>query len=233
MEMLPNKLSAAVHRTHLRLVFCCLFLTSGMPAAAQISPYAGAIGGIATLSADAGSQGSSQGLNLSSYDPQNGGALDVFAGVHLHNYFSVQANYIWNRNSLRLNSTSSGGSFYQEDRSSIQQAAVFDLLVYFRKRSSRIRPYLAIGTGIVHLSSTHDRLIASGGSAVVPPARFSSTSPLLRVHVGIDLRLTRKLDFRYSFSEMIEHNEISRQLSPPGPHKLMNFQNLFGFVVHP
>jgi hypothetical protein len=231
MEMLHNKLSIAVHRIHLRLAFCCLFLTSGMSVAAQISPYVGAIGGIATLSADAGSQGSGQGLNLSSYAPRNGGALDVFAGAHLHNYFSVQANYIWNRNSLRLNSTSSRGGFYQEDRSSTQQAAVFDLLVYFRQRSNRIRPYLATGTGVVHLSSTQDRLIASEGSTVLPPARFSSTGPLLRVHVGIDLRLARKVDFRYSFSEMIEHNEIGRQLSPPGTHKLMNFQNLFGFVV--
>jgi len=233
MEMLHNKLSGAEHRTHLRLALSCLFLTLGLQAAAQTSPYAGAIGGIATLSADAGSQGSAQGLNLSSYAPRNGGALDVFAGVHLHNYFSVQANYIWNRNSLRLNSTSSGGSFYQEDRSSIQQAAVFDLLVYFRQRRSRIRPYLGTGTGVVHLSSTQDRVIASGTAAVLPPAQFSSTGPLFRVHVGIDLRLARKLDFRYSFSEMIEHNEISQQLSPPGSHKLMNFQNLFGFVVRP
>jgi hypothetical protein len=233
MEMLRKQSSGAAHRTHLRLALCCLFLTLGLPVAAQISPYAGAIGGIATLSADAGTQRASQGLNLSSYDPRNGGALDLFAGLHLHNYFSVQANYIWNRNSLRLNSTSSGGSFYQEDRSSIQQAAVFDLLVYFRQRRSRIRPYLATGTGIVHLSSTQDRVIASGGAAVLPPAHFSSTGPLLRVHVGIDLRLARKLDFRYSFSEMIEHNEISQQLSPPGSHKLMNFQNLFGFVVRP
>lgn len=233
METLRNKLSGAVHRRHLRRALYCLLLTSGMSVAAQISRYAGVIGGVATLSADAGSQGSSQGLSLSSYDPLNGGALDVFAGVHLHNYFSVQANYLWNRNSLRLNSASSGGSFYQEDRSSMQQAAVFDFLVYFRQRSSRIRPYLGTGTGIVHLSSTQDRVIASGGAAVLPPARFSSTGPLLRVHVGIDLRLARKLDFRYSFSEMIEQNEISRQLSPPGTHKLMNFQNLFGFVVRP
>jgi len=233
METLRNKLSGAVHRRHLRRALYCLLLTSGMSVAAQISRYAGVIGGVATLSADAGSQGSSQGLSLSSYDPLNGGALDVFAGVHLHNYFSVQANYIWNRNSLRLNSASSGGSFYQEDRSSMQQATVFDFLVYFRQRSSRIRPYLGTGTGIVHLSSTQDRVIASGGGAVLPPARFSSTGPLLRVHVGIDLRLARKLDFRYSFSEMIERNEISRQLSPPGTHKLMNFQNLFGFVVRP
>jgi hypothetical protein len=200
---------------------------------AQISPYAGAIGGIATLSADAGSQGSPQGLNLSSYDPRNGGALDAFAGAHLHNYFSVQANYILNRNSLRLSSSSSSGSFYQEDRSSVQQAAVFDFLIYFRRPSSRVRPYLGTGTGVLHLSSTQDRVVASGGAAILPPARFSSTGPLLRVHVGIDLRLVRKLDFRYSFSEMIEQNEISRQLSPPGSHKLMNFQNLFGFVVRP
>src|SRR5262249_48285482 len=98
METLRNKLSGAVHRRHLRRALYCIVLTSGMSVAAQISRYAGVIGGVATLSADAGSQGSSQGLSLSSYDPLNGGALDVFAGVHLHNYFSVQANYLWNRN---------------------------------------------------------------------------------------------------------------------------------------
>src|SRR6266498_803173 len=124
--MSHNVCSIAPHRTAMRLVLCCVLFTSGLSVSAQVSPYAGAIGGIATLSGDAGSQGSSQGLNLSSYAPRNGGALDIFAGAHLHNYFSVQANYVWNRNSLRLNSTSSGGAFYQEDRSSSQQAAIFD-----------------------------------------------------------------------------------------------------------
>src|SRR5262249_344638 len=71
------------------------------------------------------------------------------------------------------------------------------------------------------------------GAAVLSPAGFSSTGPLLPVAVGIDLRLAFKLGFPYSFSEVIEQNEISRQLSPPGTHKLMNFQNLFGFVVRP
>ena len=233
MGKLHNKLSCAVGHREMRLTLCCLLFMSGLPVVAQISPYVGAIGGVATLSADAGSRGSPQGLSLSSYDPRNGGALDIFAGAHLHNYFSMQANYIWNRNGLRLNSSSSSGSFYQEDRGILQQAAVFDFLIYFRQRRSRIRPYLATGTGVVHLSSRQDRVIASGSGAVVPPARLSSTGPLLRVHVGIDLRLVRKLDFRYSFSETIEHNEISQQLSPPGTHKLMNFQNLFGFVVRP
>jgi len=54
---------------------------------------------------------------------------------------------------------------------------------------------------------------------------------VFRSHVGIDLRLTEKLDFRYSFSEFIGHNELSKRLSPPGSSALKNFQNLFGFVV--
>ncbi|MGH9642036.1 MAG: hypothetical protein ACRD3Q_06380 [Terriglobales bacterium] len=194
-------------------------------------PYVGALGGIATLSGDAGSQQGSQGLNLSSYAPANGGALDAFAGAHLHNYFSVQGDFIWNRNSLRLNSSSSGtGAFYQEDRGSSQTAAIFSFLIYFRRRCSRIRPYLGTGTGVAHLSSTQERIVAMGGGPALPPAKFSSTGAVLRSHVGIDLTVARHLDFRYSFSETIGHNEISKNLSPPGSRHLANFQNLFGFV---
>lgn len=209
-----------------------LLAYGGMSWAAEVGTYAGVIGGIATLSADAGTQHVPQGLNLSSYAPANGAAVDVFVGAHLHNYFSVQGDFVWNRNSLRLNSSSSSsGSFYEQERSSSQQAAIFSFLIYFRPRSSRIRPYLGTGTGVAHLSSKSERLLASGGTPSLPPAEFSSTGPVLRSHVGIDLAITRKLDFRYSFSETIGGNEISRNLSPPGSRHLANFQNLFGFVV--
>jgi len=208
-----------------------------IPAAFAISApaqtiYAGAIGGVATLSADAGSQRTAQGLSLSSYAPANGGALNVFAGLHLHNYFSVQGNYVWNDNDLVLNSSSSGsGAFYQESRSSSQNSGIFDFLVYFRRRGSRIRPYLGTGVGVVHLTSTREQLVASSGAASLPPSTFSSTGPVFLSHVGMDFRLARKLDFRYSFSEMISGNEISKHLAPPAPRRLANFQNLFGFVV--
>ena len=198
---------------------------------ASAQTYIGALGGIATLSADAGSQRTAQGLALSSYAPSNGGALDLFAGMHLHDYLSVQANYIWNRNDLVLNSSTGTGTDYEDARSSSQHAGIFDFLVYFRRRDSWIRPYLALGFGISHLTSSRTRLIASSGTPALPPAVFSSTGPVVRSHVGIDLRLKCKLDFRYSFSETIGHNEISQNLSPPGPRKLANFQNLFGFVV--
>ncbi len=152
--------------------------------------------------------------------------------LHFHNYFSVQGDFVWNRNSLRLDSSSSStGSFYQEDRSSSQRAAIVSLLIYFRPRASRIRPYLGTGAGVAHLSSTSEGLVASAGAPSLPPTKFSSIGPVLRSHVGIDLTLARKLDFRYSFSETIGGNEISRHLSPPGSRRLANFQNLFGFVV--
>ena len=143
----------------------------------------------------------------------------------------MQANYIWNQNDLVLNSTSGTGAFYQEARNSSQNSGVFDFLIYFRQRGNRIRPYLGTGVGVIHLRSNQEHLNASGGAPTLPPSTFSSTGPVFRSHVGIDFRLARKLDFRYSFSEMIGHNEISKHLSPPAPRRLANFQNLFGFVV--
>jgi Outer membrane protein beta-barrel domain len=207
-------------------------LTSAVMVSAQARPYLGVLGGVATLSGDAGSQPTIQGLNLSSYAPSNGGAIDAFAGVHLHNYFGVQGNFIWNENDVQLNSASSGtGTSYQEKRSSSQEAGVFDFLIYFRRLQSRIRPYLGTGVGVIHLSTAETRITESQGAPALPPATFSYTGPVFRSHVGIDLRLTWKLDFRYSFSELIGHNELSKNLSPPGPSALKNFQNLFGFVV--
>src|SRR6266567_3341681 len=90
----------------LAVVLFCVFQESSF---GRVVPYSGAIGGIATLSADAGSQRVAQGLNLSSYAPTNGGALDLFAGADLHDYLSLQGDFIWNRNQLRLNSSSATG----------------------------------------------------------------------------------------------------------------------------
>jgi hypothetical protein len=209
---------------------CLLKLTT--PVVAQIQPYVGVLGGIATLSADAGAQTTAQGLSLSSYAPANGAAINALAGLHLNNYFTVQANFIWNENNLRLYSASAASATsYREDRSSSQEAGVFDFLVYFRRRNSWVRPYLGTGVGAIHLSSTETRLVSVEGSPALPPATFSSTGPVFRSHVGIDLRLRHNIGFRYSFSEFIGENEISKHLSPPGPRSLKNYQNLFGFLV--
>lgn len=213
------------------LLLPLLCLGSLASAYASVTSYAGAIGGIATLSADAGAKTTAQGLSQSSYSPENGGAVNVFAGVQLHNYFSLQLNYIWNRNDLLLNSASSGSTtFYQEARSSSQHAGVVDFLIYFRRPSSWIRPYLGTGAGIIHLISREQMLIRSGGTPNLPPSFFSSTRPVFRSHVGIDVRIARKVDFRYSFSEFIGQNDVSKHLSPPASRRLANFQNLFGFV---
>lgn len=195
--------------------------------------YGGALGGLATLSADGRFIFSGASSQTSLYKPENGPALNIFAGWDFSEYASLQANYIWNRNDLTLVSTAfgpSGASDYQQVRTSQQSSAIADLLVYFRNRRSCVRPYLSAGTGVVWLSSSAKELINSTGSPQIPPPRFSDANLGLRVAVGMDVRLRQGWWFRYSFSETNSSNPISAELSPPGQRWLKNFQNLFGLV---
>jgi Outer membrane protein beta-barrel domain len=194
--------------------------------------FTGVAVGIATLAADARSEIASGGADVSLYKPENGPALNVFAGSHFHDYLTAQANYVWNRNDVTLTSvraTESGPSFYEAPRASSQHAFVGDLLLYFRERRSAIRPYLSAGVGVVRFQTT-----ARGDSrvrnATVPPANSVATHALLRVTVGLDVSLGGQWSARYSFSESVSGNPISVQLSPPGQRNLANFQNLFGVV---
>lgn len=195
--------------------------------------FAGGVGGISALSADARSvtAGSTSGVSL--YKPENGLAINLFGGTHLTEFLSLQANYVWNRNRVTTNSTrasEAGGTFYEQSRTSSQHAVMGDLLLYFRNQNSWFRPYLSVGTGIVHFSSRERVVLAIQGTPTLPPPEFSSTAPALRVAVGMDFALRAGWSFRYSFSETIRNNPISEQLSPMGQRNLANFQNLFGIL---
>jgi Outer membrane protein beta-barrel domain len=131
---------------------------AAVPAAAQDERrnFAGGLFGMSILSADARSVTDGSRAAMSLYEPANGPALNVFAGVHLAQYFSVQANWIWNRNDLTLFSsflTPRSSGFYEQRRDSRQQAVVLDGLVYFRRLDRVIRPYLGTGISVVHFSS--------------------------------------------------------------------------------
>ena len=204
---------------------------SALPAQAQV--YAGVLGGVATLSGDARSLLSAGSTTFSAYDSKNGLAMELVFGRHFSDYFALQADYVWNRNTLTLssgvfsNGTQNG---YQETRRSSQQSVIADVLVYFRKRESRLRPYLSVGTGLVHLSSSEERLNQVLGAASPPARKFNADMMALHVPVGMDVNLGKGWAFRYTFSETLSKNPISDRLSPPGLHSLKNFQNLFGFV---
>jgi outer membrane protein W len=194
--------------------------------------FVGGLFGVSTLSADAQSVTIASEAALSQYKPENGLAVDIFAGIHLAQYFSVQANWMWNRNDVTLTSafvTPQGGGFYEQRRHSRQHAFVLDGLIYFRRRDSTVRPYLGTGLSILHFSA--DEVVASSAHGLDPPmGEIASTHVGLHSHVGIDFRLSRRLSFRYSFSETISSNPISPSLAPPGDRRLANFQNLFGIV---
>lgn len=204
------------------------------PATAQEAQrfFAGGLFGVATLSADARSEITDASGALSLYKPENGPAFNVFAGVHLSQYFTIQTSWIWNRNDIVLVSafvTPQGGGYYEQRRHSTQHAVVFDGLVYFRRLDSAVRPYLGTGLSLLHFSSRD--VVNSTPHALEPPiGDITSTRIGLRSHVGIDVRLSRRASFRYSFGETISRNPISPLLTPPASRRLMNFQNLFGIT---
>src|SRR5262249_19080389 len=141
-----------------------------------------------------------------------------------------QVNYVGNVNDVTLTSVRSlDSAFYEQPRSSRQHAVIGDVLVYFRSLDSAIRPYLSVGGGAVHISTT------SVGEARVqdatPPApTIRAVYVVLRTAVGIDVALSRQWAVRYTFSETLSGNPFSAALSPPGPRKLANFQSLVGIV---
>ncbi len=191
--------------------------------------FAGALGGISTLSADGKSVVQPPALSSSSYKPENGPTVDVFAGIYWNDYLGSQIDYLWNENSAALTSLQAlPAAFYLQDFSIRQNSALASMLLYFRKRSSWARPYLSAGTGIVWLGAKPDGPATVSG--IQPPSNFHSTAVGLHVAVGIDICLHRGWAFRYSFAETTRSNAISRQLSPPGGRMLANFRNLFGFV---
>jgi outer membrane protein with beta-barrel domain len=216
------------------IVFVSAMWLQALPATAQDvrRAYVGGVAGMSTLQADGRSVATASEAAVSLYKPENGPALNLFAGLHLAQYLTVQANWMWNRNDIALLSsiaTAQRGAFYEQQRQSRQHVAVFDGLVYFRRLDSRLRPYL--GTGLALIWFTSDTIVSSSAHGLEPPAgTIASTRIGLRSHVGIDVVMSRRLTFRYSFSETISGNPISPSLTPPGQRRLANFQNLFGIV---
>lgn len=193
--------------------------------------YFGGMGGIATLSGDANAVITASSASTSSYDPSNGGVAGAFLGAQIFDYLSLQADYAWNRNdAVLVSSISSPGvsSFYRLPETVTQNAFLGNVLIYFRKRESRIRPYLSEGAGGVRI---HSRLSGGGiigGAPALPPASSDHASIALRTSVGLDVHLRSSWYFRYSFGETITRNTFGDQLSPPEHRIAKNFQSLFG-----
>jgi hypothetical protein len=185
--------------------------------------------GVAAVSADGRTLQTNTDYAVSSYKPENGPAASGFAGYHFNNWFSLQGLYFWQRNDLTFDALRPSGR-YEQTRGSSQHAAFADFLIYFRPRTSRLRPWLATGGGFVRLASDLRSNILQQGDLPLPPDRFSGTKPAIRSSVGIDVSLRNGWALRYSFGETISRNPLSKQLSPPGERNMASFQNLVGLM---
>jgi opacity protein-like surface antigen len=137
----------------------------------------------------------------------------------LNDWFSVQGNYIGNRNRLQWTYVGDNLRVTLPYRTA-QHAGVADLLLYFRERRDWVRPYLSAGIGAVHTRADLH--------ATQLDTRETSTDAVMRVAVGVDVLLKDNLRFRYSFSESLSRNPFAGPV--PAKKAFMNFQNLFGAV---
>ena len=153
----------------------------------------------------------------------------AFAGRHLSEYVSLQMTVGGHRNDLRLTSIRIANGVedsYEQARRIAMYTVLVEAMVYVRNRSSRVRPYLAAGPGVAFSRSSPGAAVTRG--TVLLPGASSNSDLVFRAAVGMDVRLSSKFWFRYSFGESIQRNPVSRLLSPRGPRNLANFQNLFG-----
>jgi hypothetical protein len=218
-----------------RILPCCLlgclaYVWCALPASAQPRFFAGGGPGAAFLSNDAGASITSGASAVSTYRSNAGLLAHAFAGWHFHDYLSVQGAWNYNRNRLRFSGTNSAGGSYDQLRSSTQDNAGVDLLVYFRDRRSWIRPFLTCGLNYMWFESRQTSLLEKNGVIATPPDRLTLAQKGLRVAAGADVRLHGGWGFRYAFNEILQGNGISRQLTPAGSSPLMNFQHLFGIM---
>ena len=87
---------------------------------------------------------------------------------------------------------------------------IADVLVYFRERSSRIRPYLSGGFGLLRLSADKQPGMIDGGLRP-PPAMFTTIELASRVAVGVDVPIGDGWSVRYSFSENLLRLSADKQ----------------------
>src|SRR5216684_3880198 len=179
----------------IRLALTALLSFCG-PLASQSPYYAGVLSGVSALSAD-GSHSFAPGVTSTSlYKPENGPLLNLFAGVHLNDYLSVQGNYVWNRNDVTLVSLTApargDATAYEQARASRQHGVFGDLLLYFRNRKSWVRPYLSAGVGAAFLRSEEKRrLVNETGVPALPPPVFGATKAGFRAAVTCNRNLRR------------------------------------------
>lgn len=208
-------------------------LLMGLAAVSYGQWYVGGMAGLSTLSADGQNVFTGSSTSISSYKPENGAAVQLFAGRHWREYFSTQGSYSWNRNALKFSGTRVEGGqevTFEQARSSRQNVVTGEGLIYFRPRASRFRPYVLGGLGMVHAGSAAGVVSVAKGRVVLPPERFSATRVHWRTAVGMDVRLKDGWRFRYSFWENLSANPFSKALRPKGTRNLLNFQNMFGVV---
>lgn len=195
--------------------------------------FAGGGGGISTLSADGQTRINGAETAISLYKPENGAVIHVFGGRDMANYFSVQGSLTRNSNAFSVTGSRTAAGVeatFQQDYRLRSLSGGGEGMFYFRPRSSRFRPYLSGGVGFASLRASAGAVQIAKGAVQLPPAKFDAVKPYFRTTVGIDVAVGQGWMVRYSFSEALTGNPISKQLQPQGQRALADFQSIFSLL---
>jgi hypothetical protein len=169
--------------------------------------FVAGLGGSVALSG--GASASAAPVTASSYAADVGPGFSMAVGYHFNDWLSAQGSYTWNQN--RVTTTEVVGAvFFQRGQTVPEHTSGVDLLVYFRPRTSHIRPYLAVGPAWARA--------------------IGEDKPGLRVAVGIDLMTRSGWGVRYTFAETMSANPFGAALHPAATSSLMKLQNLVGII---
>jgi hypothetical protein len=172
-----------------------IFLSMFFAGCALAQTYeVGAIGGYGftndlTVKAPAGS--ATSGL-------ARGGVIGAFGGDDTYRYFSGEARYLYSYSDLRLSSGSTSVDFPAHTH--IAEGAI---LMHFRPREARIRPFVAVGGGIKVLVGTGVE------SASQPLGQFAALTatheifPTADVGAGVKINLQHHLRLRLEVRDYI------------------------------
>jgi hypothetical protein len=137
--------------------------------------FVGAMGGIATLSADGRNAGSPP-ASASSYKPENGASLLLSGGRHISDYFSAHVSYSRNSNDVSLTGIDLNTSAsFEEPMRAVLQTMGFEAMGYFRGRESRVRPYLSAGPVVTWLRVNANGPVLQRGNPIDSVSRSGST----------------------------------------------------------
>jgi hypothetical protein len=155
-----------------------------------------------------------------------GYAVSVLLGHNKYNYVGGEIRYTYQNSNMKLSAGGTKATF-----SSLSHAVHYDLLLHFRPRGSKIRPFLAIGGGAKFYRGTGTEVVFQPLSNIALLTHTQETQGLISTGAGVKIQIAEHLSFRAEVRDYITpfpKKVIEPVFATSAPDWLHNFVPLVG-----